>query len=136
MLNEQMLELANTAASMLDGDVLGSVTVESADSPEIKEIVGARNKFKQHNNIVYIYVVRTDENNENRFYFTVDPDPDDPAAFGEEIVYTDALYFASKGTPAIDRDASEDRWGGFYSTFSPVYDSKGGIGGILCHPAR
>ena len=65
------------------------------------------------------------------FTFTIDPDEDDPGEFGEPIVYTDALYSASQGVAAIDDVAYEDKWGRFYSAYVPVFNSKGGVGGII-----
>ena len=63
--------------------------------------------------------------------FTVDPDPVDPAQFGEEIVVTDALIEAGKGKAAVDNFAVADRWGNFYSTYSPIFDSEGRVAGVV-----
>ena len=46
------------------------------------------------------------------------------------LVYTDALYEASKGYAAADNKQYEDAWGTFYSAYSPVFDSDGKVAGI------
>ena len=51
--------------------------------------------FLKHADIRFIYAVK--QVDENKYVFTVDPDPVDPGAFGEEIVITDALIKAGKG---------------------------------------
>ena len=129
LINSHMIELARTASAMLDGDALGALKEEDADSQTVKNIVSTLNKIRENNSIVYIYIVRAE--GDSRFVFTVDPDPEDPAAFGEEIVYTDALYMASRGEAAIDMSASEDRWGSLYSAFCPIYNSAGEISSVV-----
>ena len=61
----------------------------------------------------------------------MDPSLNEPAEFGEEIVVTDALIKASKGISAVDEKPYTDRWGTFYSAFSPIYNSSGVIVGIV-----
>ena len=54
-----------------------------------------------------------------------------PGEFGSPIVYTNALYTASKGTAAADETPYSDAWGSFYSAYSPVFDSQGKVAGIV-----
>jgi diguanylate cyclase (GGDEF)-like protein len=61
----------------------------------------------------------------------VDADPEDPADFGEEVLVTDALRSAAKGTAKVDDEPAQDEWGNFYSSYSPVFDSYGNITGIV-----
>ena len=129
LIHNHMLDLSNTAAAFIDGDQLGSLTKEDEEGDLFHQIEDQLLIFQKNNNIQYIYAVKAVA--EKEFVFTVDPDPVDPGAFGEPVVYTDALYYASKGTPSIDETAFTDRWGSFYSAYSPVYNSKGEIIGII-----
>ena len=71
-----------------------------------------------------------DEGND-RFVFMVDPTLDDPGEFGEPVVTTEALKKAAKGTAAVDEEPYTDSWGRFYSSYTPVFDSKGNVVGIV-----
>ena len=55
----------------------------------------------------------------------------DPAAFGEEVVVSSGLIKAGKGEPAVDDAPLADRWGNYYSSYSPVFDSSGGVAGVI-----
>ena len=61
----------------------------------------------------------------------VDPTLDDPGKFGEPVVTTEALKKAAKGTAAVDEEPYTDSWGRFYSSYTPVFDSKGNVAGIV-----
>ena len=128
-INERMLDIVNTAAAMLDGDVLDNLTAEDKGTPEYWQVTETLVHFRDNINLKYIYYVR-DEGNKN-FTFGIDTDPVDPAEFGSPVVYTDALYKASLGVPAVDEDPYEDRWGRFYSAFSPVFNSSGEVAAIV-----
>ena len=65
------------------------------------------------------------------FVFSVDPTVVDPSEFGSPIVTTDALYKASLGEAAVDHEPYEDKWGRFYSSYSPVFNSSGKVAGIV-----
>ena len=129
MLEKSMLDITNTAAGMLDGDALGAMTEADADSAYTRSVIRTLNVFQDRVEIEFIYVVRPA--GEERFVFIIDPDPVDPGAFGEEIVWTYALSQAGKGVATVDSAPMEDRWGNFYSAYSPVFDSNGGVGGIV-----
>ena len=129
MIHDRMLDISNTAAAMIDGDALSRIEADDTDSPEYKEILDILLYFRDNIDLKYIYCIR-DMGNKN-FVFTIDPAVDDPGLFGEPIVYTDALYSASLGVPSVDSKPYEDRWGSFYSAYSPVFDSKGNVSGIV-----
>lgn len=129
LIQNRMLDISNTAASMLDGDALEKLTAEDADSPEYQAVLATLTHFQDNIDLRYIYCIRDMGNRE--FTFTVDPTVEDPGEFGEPIVYTDALYAASLGSPAVDSDPYEDKWGRFYSAYSPVFDSAGKVAGIV-----
>ncbi|MBR3314577.1 MAG: diguanylate cyclase [Atopobiaceae bacterium] len=129
LINKNMLDVVESAARSLDGDVLGSLTAEDEDSPAWQDIEKRLLVFQDSVDIHYIYTVKPVD--EDSFTFIVDPDPVDPGAFGEEIVTTPAVKQAAKGIPAVDENPVADRWGNLYSAFCPVYDSKGTIAGIV-----
>ena len=125
----RMLDILNSAAYLLDGDVLEKLQKEDVDTPEYQYSLNVLRTFQVNFNLEYIYGIRDMGN--KTYTFTIDPDEDDPGEFGEPIVYTDALYSASQGVAAIDDVAYEDKWGRFYSAYVPVFNSKGGVGGII-----
>ena len=128
-INERMLDIVNTAAAMLDGDVLDQLRAEDKGSPEYEAVLNTLIRFRDNIKLDYIYYVR-DEGNKV-FTFGIDPDPVDPADFGEPVVYTDALFQAGQGIPAVDEEPSEDEWGRFYSAFSPVFNSEGKVAAVV-----
>lgn len=129
MINKNMLYVVESAADLLDGDELAALTADDVKGEAFRDIKEQLTVFRNHEDIRYIYAVR--QEGENRYTFTVDPDPDDPAAFGEEIVVTEALIRAGQGTAAVDDTTMEDRWGNLYSAYCPVFDSGGKVAGIV-----
>ena len=128
-MQDRMFDILNTAAAFLDGDVLESIQKEDYDTPEYQHALHVLGSFQQSFNLDYIYGIRDMGN--GTFTFTIDPDPESPGEFGEQIQYTDALYSASIGQAAADEIPYEDRWGRFYSAYVPVFNSKGKVGGII-----
>lgn len=128
-IQQRMLDIANCASGSINGDVLGSLTAEDTDSPEYKQIYDILSVFRDNVELKYVYSIK----NEGRgvFVFTIDTDPDAPAAFGDRVEYTDALNTAAHGTGAVENVPHEDAWGRFYSAYSPVFDSAGGVAGII-----
>lgn len=129
LVDKNMLDLVKSAAASLDGDVLEGLTEDDVDGPEFLAIEQQLLAFQNSSDIQFIYAVKRVE--DDQYVFTVDPDPVDPGAFGEEIVTTPALVMAANGTPTVDSSPAEDRWGNFYSAYSPVLDSKGNIAGVV-----
>ena len=129
LIDNRMLDISNTAADMLDGDVLGKLTAEDKNTPEYKAINDTLAVFQQNIDLKYIYCIRNNGN--DNFTFTVDPTIEDPGVFGEPIVSTEALKTAAKGTPSVDMEPYSDAWGNFYSAYSPVFDSAGNVAGIV-----
>ncbi|MBO7396030.1 MAG: diguanylate cyclase [Ruminococcus sp.] len=127
-MNERMLDIANTAAYMLDGDVLESLTADDEGTEDFNKIYGTLKVFQNNIRLDYIYSIR--DMGDGTFTFIIDPD-EEPAEFGSLIETTEALVKASQGTPSVDTKAYSDEWGTFYSAYSPVYDSKGNIAGIV-----
>ena len=131
ILAERMIGISDTAAAMIDGDTLRDLTEEDVKekNENYHKIYDFLEVFKDNNKFQYIYTVK--QVGEKEYVFVVDEDPVDPADYGEEIVYTEALYKAALGTPSVDFAATEDEWGTYYSAFSPIKDSKGEIIGVI-----
>lgn len=129
MLRDRMLEIANTAADLLDGDELGRLTAEDVGSPEYQRAMNTLTTFKNNIYLDYIYCVH--KAGDKRFVFTFDPDPKAPGKFGQPVAYTEALNKASTGVSTVDDTPYVDSWGTFYSAYSPVFDSQGKVTGIV-----
>ncbi len=128
LINNRMLDISKSAADMINGDVLERLKKEDKDTPEYQQINDFLAVFQRNIDLKYIYCIR-DLGNKN-FVFSVDPAPD-PGEFGTPVVYTDALYKASLGESAVDENPYSDSWGRFYSAYSPVFNSKKKVAGIV-----
>ncbi len=129
LIDNRMLDVVKTAAHLLDGDELAALKAEDKGTRVYQRVNDTLATFQANIDLRYIYGVRAVGDKE--FIFTVDPEPIDPGHFGEPIVYTDALYQASLGTPAADKEPYTDRWGTFFSAYCPVFTSSGQVGGIV-----
>ena len=129
LMRSRMLDISNMAAAMLDGDVLERLQAEDENSPEYRDALRTLTYFQENIDLEYIYCIR--DLGGKRFVFSIDPTVEDPGQFGEPITYTDALYQASLGTPSVDASPYEDKWGRFYSAYSPVFDSAHRVAGIV-----
>lgn len=125
----RMLDIARSAATLLDGDELGGFTATDEDTPAYQQAMSTLRAFQESVELSYIYCVR--QTGDTTFVFTVDPTVDDPAVFGEPVEYTEALDKAAHGVPAVDSVPYADRWGRFYSAYCPVFDSKGNVASIV-----
>ena len=124
-----MLDVANTAAYQLDGDYLKTMKAEDVGTDDYNRAMSVLRSFQENIQLDYIYALRA--NYDGSFTFTIDPDKDDPGEFGSDIEATDALRNAANGTPDVDKTAYTDKWGKFYSAYSPVFDSDGNVAGIV-----
>ena len=129
LIDNRMLDISKTAADMLDGDVLAVITAEDKDTPEYRAINDTLAVFQDNIDLKYIYCIR--DNGNDVFTFTIDPTIVDPGIFGDPIVTTEALKTAATGVSAVDMEPYSDAWGNFYSAYSPVFDSKGNVAGIV-----
>ena len=129
LIGSWMLDIANTAAAVLDGDMLKDVTPEDKGTPEYESVMKTLTGFQYSMGMSYIYLVQDKGN--NNFVFGLDPTIEDADDYGTPVAYTEALYAASKGTPTASLTAYEDAWGWFYSAYSPVFDSQGNIASIV-----
>lgn len=129
LIESRMLDVANTAAALLDGDTLKTLQADDEGTPAYQNVYKMLTCFEDNIELEYIYCVRDLGGGE--FVFMIDPDAVAPGEFGEHIPYTDALYQASLGAPGVDKVPYEDNWGRFYSAYSPVFDSEHGVAGIV-----
>ena len=123
LIENRMLDLSNTAAAAMDGDYLATITEDDVDTDEFNAQLDVLAVFRENTELEYIYAMRDMGN--KTFIYTVDADPEEPADFGDEVEYTEALYEASLGKPSVDNEPYEDEWGRHYSAYSPVFDSNG-----------
>ena len=129
LVQKNMLSISNTAAALIDGGEIEALTKEDVGSPAYNKILRSLSAFQSNVDIEYIYAVRQD--GEDHFIFTVDADPEDPADFGDEVLVTDALRSAAKGTADVDDAPAQDAWGNFYSSYSPIFNDKHEVAGIV-----
>ena len=125
----RMVDTARIAADLLDGDSLESLTAEDAGTPAYEQVMKTLSSFQEGAELSYVYCLR--QVGDKSFEFTIDSSVDNPAEFGEPVVYTDALARAAEGNPSVDLVPYEDRWGRFYSAYCPVFNSKGKVAGIV-----
>ena len=100
LIHNRMLDIANTAAHMLDGDTLETLTKEDRGTAPYQAVNDALAVFQENIELEYIYTVRALE--DGSFVFLVDPTVKDPGEFGEPVVCTEALRKAALGRPAVD----------------------------------
>ena len=129
LMHTRMLDISNTAAAMIDGDVLRTISPEDEGTEDYDAVMRTLTYFQDNIDLKYIYCIR--DMGDGTFTFGLDPTIEDPGEFGSPIVYTDALYRASQGMPSADDRFYEDAWGKFYSAYSPVFDSAGKVAGII-----
>lgn len=124
LINERMLDISNTAADMMDGDALEGLTAEDLDTPVFRKGMETLRTFYDNIELEYIYCIYDRGN--GRYVFGIDPS-DDPGNFDDPVVATPALAAAFHGIPGVDEKPYEDKWGVFYSSYSPVFNSAGEV---------
>ncbi len=125
---QRMLDVANLAARYVDGDYLGIITAEDEGTPEYQAVYDSLCIVRDNVALEYVYAIRNNGN--GNFTFTIDPS-EDAAEFGDPVEYTEALAGAGRGVAGVDDEPYEDEWGIHYSAYSPVFDSKGKVSGII-----
>ena len=123
LMETRMLNITNCAAAMVSGDDLEKLVgdVSDADKECYKSINDRLTPFYRTVGLKYIYAIKKLEGG---YGVVVDPDMEAADEYGEIIETTPALEAAMSGTPSAEPVAIEDRWGDFYSAYSPVYNSK------------
>ena len=121
-IDERMLDVVNTAAAMLDGDVLDRLTAGDAGTPEYQSVMDTLVVFRDNINLAYIYYVR--EEADGTFTFGIDSDPVAPGKFGAPVINTEALRRAGRGEPSVDDKPYVDEWGRYISGASSPWISR------------
>ena len=128
-IQERMLDVTNSAASMIDGDKYEKITATNGNSEEYKHVYTVLSTFKANSTLEYVYALR--QLKDGTFIFTIDPALVNAASFGEKAVATNALLNASKGIPSVCNEPYSDDYGTFYSAYSPIRNSNGDIVGFV-----
>ena len=128
-IQQRMLDIANCAAGSVSGDVLKNLDEDSIGSASYNNMYNTLTIFRDNVELEYVYAIR--EDGEDNFIFIMDTDTVSPADYGDAVEYTNALRSAGDGIAAVDETPYTDRWGRFYSAYSPVFDSYGKVAGIV-----
>ncbi len=129
LIDDRILDVANTAADMVNGDALRDVTIDDLGTQEYDSIYSTLSSFEKNIGLEYIYTVRKVD--DDTFIFVIDPASENASDYGELVHVTEALRTASEGTPAVDAEPYRDSYGYFYSAYSPVFDSSGEVAGVV-----
>ena len=129
LIDNQMLGIVNSAAAMMDGDALERITEESVGSKEYDKLYKTLSVFQNNTGLKFIYAVREEE--DGSFILTIDPATEETGEYGLKLMETEALRTAGRGTPAVDNEPYKDKFGEFYSAYSPVFNSSGKVAGII-----
>ena len=132
----KMLDLACSAAYMLDGEELKELTEDDYKNKttiyvNAYETLDGFKTSNSRNSAEFAYIYLLKQVDEDTFIFTVDVDKEAPAEYGRETVYTKALAEAGRGTPAFDDYAYIDDWGEYYSAYCPVFSDDGKVVAIV-----
>lgn len=137
IIQSKITELSATAANLLNGDDIKSLTYADYENetPKYKESYDILKAFKTSAidakaALAYIYcMVKLDD---GTIVFSVDPS-DDPAEFlsGDDVIITDGLTKAFNGETAFDTESYVDRWGDLYSAYSPIFGSDNTVKAIV-----
>ena len=128
-IQQRMLDIANCASGSVDGEVMKSFSKETVGSEAYNRVYDTLAVFRDNVELEYVYCIK--QVGPDEFIFTMDLDQVAPASYGDSVKFTDALAKAGKGIAAVDEVPYTDQWGQFYSAYSPVFDSKGQVVGIV-----
>ena len=122
-------DIAQMAASFVDGDVLNKILPGMEDSEEYAVVLDSLSAFLvEGSDISYIYTMR---NRDGQLEFVVDADQEEGAEIGEPYETYDVIEEALSGQVAVDEEVTTDEWGSVYSAFAPIYTSDGQVAGIV-----
>ncbi len=145
-LQERIISMASTAALNFDPNEISKISgPESIGSSVYQETVLKLNHIRQANkNVKYAYILRK-TSDPNVLQFVADADSLDPAKIfdlNEDGKIDESDELNSPGDPydisefpwlrdegfngaTVDSDLTQDQWGTFLSSSSPIYNSKG-----------
>lgn len=127
------VEVGNTASeavNVIDGDKLEKIIKsKSMGTNEYNEIQASLIKFKNDENIRYIYtLVKGDDNSA---YIAVDGSLVNPSAFGEKYDLEKEMVDAFNGNVSFTKKPYKDNYGTFISGYAPIKNSSGQIIAIV-----
>lgn len=128
-IQQRMLDIANCAAGSVSGEDMKYLTEDTIGDDNYNKIYNTLAVFRDNVELEYVYCIK--ESGTDNFIFTMDLDLVDPASYGDSVEYTVALSSAAKGRAAVDETPYTDKWGEFYSAYSPVFDAQGNVSGIV-----
>ena len=128
-IQQRMLDISNCAAGSVDGEVMKTFSKETVGSDEYNKVYNNLTVFRDNVELEYVYCIK--QTGPQEFIFTMDLDQVTPASYGDSVKFTDALAKAAKGVASVDEVPYTDKWGKFYSAYSPVFDSSGKVVGIV-----
>lgn len=121
--------IAQCAATHVNGECLQMIEAGDEETEEYATIIEELALFRDNADIEYIYTLR--EVGEQIYEFIVDSDPEEPAAIGEELDYTQACGEAfDKGLVTADDEPFTDEWGSHVSAYCPVYVEDEIVGAV------
>ena len=131
LIRQHMRSIADTAAALMDGDELKTITAKDVGSEKCNRICATLTTVKdaqKNADIKYIYLVKREG---DHYVFTLDPDPVKPAKYGDKVVSVPAQDIAWAGESAVDNAPYEDQWGVYYTAWSPIRDSYQQVVGMV-----
>ncbi|MES9990636.1 MAG: diguanylate cyclase [Candidatus Thiodiazotropha sp.] len=122
LMNALQSRLKNSAALISQGlsvDNLDQIRDESDVShPVYKQNVSALREFiKANPDIAFVYIMRKLD---DKVFFVIDSDTQDPALPGEEYEHDIPELMEGFIRPSVDETITEDKWGFFLSGYSPL----------------
>ena len=135
VIQSKITEVAGTAANLLNGDEIYSLTQEDKDNETEAytrnyDILAAfkTSSIDANAELAYIYCL---VHKDGKYVFSIDPS-DDPAVFlVEETIDTYAMERAFEGVAGFDDDSYVDRWGDLYTAYAPVFGSDGTVKAVV-----
>ena len=94
LIKQRMMDIANTAAAEIDGDILDALEDGDQETEEYASVLEDLAAYRDNTDLEYIYCM---EKSGSGFIFTVDADTEEPADWGDEVEVTDALVEAGNG---------------------------------------
>ncbi|MET0068724.1 MAG: diguanylate cyclase [Candidatus Thiodiazotropha sp.] len=121
-MNALQSRLKNSAALIsrgLSGDNLDQIRDQSdTNNPTYKKNVAELREFiKANPDIAFAYIMRKLD---DKVYFVIDSDMQDPALPGEEYEHDIPDLMEGFLRPSVDKQITEDKWGFFLSGYSPL----------------
>jgi adenylate cyclase len=125
----ELISVASAAASAIDGDLHQRIMPGGEQGPEFQKVASLLSLIRKNNpKITYIYTMRKTAGGAA---FVVDPDPEEPAAIGQDYDEVNDEMLAGFEKPSADNEFVTDQWGTFLSGYAPIKDSLGNPVGLV-----